>query len=285
MKQSQNVETQTSKRTKPESQGLGDTMYPVEQSNLFNNLAYSNGNGSVEAQTTWLGDSRLQNAQRQALAAQIGQRQGNQHLQMVVASMGHGVVQLDGNPKKKSANPGGKGPGRMQNATESYYTVSGPTLDSITGQLNQAGGWGAQTETDLGIVGTVTPTRQEDGTYRAQVQWTITSSRTLLPQWSDYDSACKAAQNEWDRFMRQTRLHEQTAHVNMARDFVKNLGEADTVITGSTVDELRENLQAKQVELAERLQAEHDDCGHGADVDAILHPERGVCEEESETAP
>ena len=167
----------------------------------------------------------------------------------------------------------------MQNATENYYTVSGATLDSITSQLNQAGGWGAQTETDLGMVGTVTPTRQEDGSYRVQVEWTISGARTLLPQWSDYDSACEVAQTEWDRFMRQTRLHEQTAHVNMARSFVSNLGPEDTVITGATVEELQENLRAKQQELADRLQTEHDGCGHGVDVDAILHPDQGVCEE------
>lgn len=40
---------------------------------------------TAPAQAAQLGDSRLQTAQRQALAVQIGQRQGNQHLQRLVA--------------------------------------------------------------------------------------------------------------------------------------------------------------------------------------------------------
>ncbi|MBN1147934.1 MAG: hypothetical protein JXA78_11820 [Anaerolineales bacterium] len=40
------------------------------------------------AQAARLGDSRLQSAQRQTLAAQIGQTQGNQHLQTVINSFG-----------------------------------------------------------------------------------------------------------------------------------------------------------------------------------------------------
>jgi hypothetical protein len=45
------------------------------------------GGGSVEAQTAWLSEGRLQGVQRHALAAQIGRMQGNQHLQRVVASL------------------------------------------------------------------------------------------------------------------------------------------------------------------------------------------------------
>ncbi len=42
------------------------------------------GDGSIEAQAARLGDKRFQTIQRQALAAQIGQMQGNLHLQKVV---------------------------------------------------------------------------------------------------------------------------------------------------------------------------------------------------------
>ena len=41
---------------------------------------------SLQAQAVRLDDGELQGAQRRALAAQIGLRQGNQHLQAVVAS-------------------------------------------------------------------------------------------------------------------------------------------------------------------------------------------------------
>jgi hypothetical protein len=43
--------------------------------------------GSIEAHATQLGDVRLQDAQRQALAVQIGRVNGNRHLQRVVASL------------------------------------------------------------------------------------------------------------------------------------------------------------------------------------------------------
>jgi hypothetical protein len=46
--------------------------------------------GTIQAQAAQLGDLRLQSAQRQALAAQIGRVQGNQHLQRVVASLKRG---------------------------------------------------------------------------------------------------------------------------------------------------------------------------------------------------
>lgn len=43
--------------------------------------------GSIEVQATRLSDRRLQSAQRRTLAARVGQVQGNQHLQKVVASL------------------------------------------------------------------------------------------------------------------------------------------------------------------------------------------------------
>ena len=46
------------------------------------------GDAAVGGQATRLGDSRMQTAQRQAMAAQIGRLHGNRHLQRVVASMG-----------------------------------------------------------------------------------------------------------------------------------------------------------------------------------------------------
>jgi hypothetical protein len=45
------------------------------------------GDGTIVAQDVRLGDGRLQTAQRRALAARIGQLQGNHHLQRAVASL------------------------------------------------------------------------------------------------------------------------------------------------------------------------------------------------------
>jgi predicted secreted Zn-dependent protease len=100
---------------------------------------------------------------------------------------------------------------------------------------------------------------------------------TRLPRWVGYDRACSSAQTEWDRFLAQVRTHEQAAHIDAARAFVDKLGTEETVITDATVDEVRDNLTAKQADLADRLQAIHDACTHGYDIDAILHPDNGGC--------
>lgn len=49
--------------------------------------AFIAGGGTTEAQAARLGDRRLQAVQRQAMAAQVGQVQGNVHLQGVIASI------------------------------------------------------------------------------------------------------------------------------------------------------------------------------------------------------
>jgi predicted secreted Zn-dependent protease len=177
----------------------------------------------------------------------------------------------------QGANPGGRGPGRIQHASESPYTVTGATLDDITGQLTQIDGFGAQTSAPIGLGAPLSPERQEDDTYRVEVEWAINGATVTLPQWANYDEACTAAQTEWDRFVTQARRHEQEAHVDMARDFVSELGPDDTVITGDSMADLQANLSAKQQELAGRLQTEHDKCDHGASIDAILHPDNGRC--------
>ena len=179
---------------------------------------------------------------------------------------------------KHGAKQGGRGPGIMRNARERFYDVKGPTLASITGQLHGAGGYAAETNAPIGMAGRVLPERQADGTYRAEIRWQIIGASTLLPRWADYSNACAAAQGEWDRFMTQTRTHEQAAHVDAAHAFVSNLGPEDTVITGASVANLQRKLEAKQRELARRLQAIHDGCTHGVDIDAILHPENGQCD-------
>ena len=124
--------------------------------------------------------------------------------------------------------------------------------------------------------------------FRSEVTWVINGATVRLPRWADYDEACPAAQAEWDRFLRQTRIHEQEAHVDEARTFVDELGEEDTVITGETRAALRRNLMAKHRDLADRLQDIHDGCDHGVSIDAILHPDNGRCpteDEESEASP
>jgi predicted secreted Zn-dependent protease len=228
---------------------------------------------------------------RQSAVLQAQRCHGNVHVQRVLAhnragkfppqeSPLAGIVQRRGGRRGRGVNPGGRGPGSIQHAAETTYDVSGATLDDITGQLNGLDGFASQTNAPLGLSGRVTPQRQPDDSYQVTVRWRINDATVQLPRWTDYDAACPAAQQEWDRFLGQTRQHEQEAHVNAAREFVDQLGEEDTVISGATVEELQANLQAKQQELAGRLQAIHDACDHGVGLDAVLHPDNGRCDEE-----
>ncbi len=284
--QSQATEAQPEKKRRPQVE-------PVAVAALAGDLAglaalpggplTAAGGSTVQAQATRLGDQRFQTVQRQALAARVGQVQGNGHLQGLIAigkeARLPATVQMDRGRRGRGAHPGGRGAGRIQHATTRYYDVSGATLDDITGQLHRIDGYASETNAPITIRGRVRP-RQVEGVYQVRVQWIISGAAVTLPRWRNYDTACPAAQREWDRFMGQARAHEQQAHVDAARTFVQNLGEEDTVITGATVAELRQNLVAKQQDLATRLQAIHDSCDHGASIDAILHPERGRCSEE-----
>jgi predicted secreted Zn-dependent protease len=259
---------------------------------------------------------RIPPAQGRALAARIGRVQGNRHVQQVLAVMRQDddeedaaaeiptpveatepveepatsdvettpgeTVEAQAGSEEPATRGGGRGPGRVQHAEEQPYTVTGATLDDITGQLNAIDGFAAETNAPLGLAGEVQPERQEDDTYRVEVTWAINDAVVRLPQWADYDEACPAAQAEWDRFMTQVRRHEQEAHIDMSRTFVSELGEEDTVVTGETVAELQRNLAAKQEALAGQLQERHDECDHGASIDAILHPDDGRCPVEEE---
>ena len=191
------------------------------------------------------------------------------------ASVPHGRVQRQ---KDKGGGTNGRGAGAIKDAKEVAYDVSGKTLADLRGPLKHFGGHAAETRAPITIDGKVMPQKREDGTMFIKVKWITVDVEVHLPRWTDYKDACPAAQQEWDRFMGQTRLHEQQAHVDKAKKFVEKLGEEDTVIEGSNPEELKAKLEAKGKELQKRLQAIHDACDHGASVDALLHPEKGVCE-------
>ena len=82
--------------------------------------------------------------------------------------------------------------------------------------------------------------------------------------------------------MGRVRQHEQEAHVDAALAILAALPEEDRIITGADREELVQNLQDKQAEIAGRIQTMHDGCDHGVSIDAILHPDDGRCESEGE---
>jgi len=185
-----------------------------------------------------------------------------------------------GNFIQRDASKGGKskgeGPGTVKGAHEDFYNVTGKELSDLTDQLKKFKGYASETYVALTIEGEVVP-KKKGGKLQIKVKWKAVDHETRLPRWTDYKDACPAAQKEWNRFMKQTRKHEAQKHVKMANKWVKSLGKEDTVITGDTVDELKTKLADKHKELAKKLQDKHDDCGHGVDIDAILHTDKGVC--------
>lgn len=222
---------------------------------------------------------------RQASILRMQHQVGNRRVQRLLEKSNPGpssnFIQRKGGKKKKSGS--GTGPGAVKGAKEEYYDVSGETLDDITGQLNKYDGFASETYIGLGIKNDkVTPKKEEDGSYKATISWVTADEVTRLPRWVDYKKACPAAKKEWDRFMTQTRTHEQQAHIDASQKFLKELGEEDKVITGVDLDDFRANLEAKQQELGQRLQDIHDACDHGVSIDALLHPDKGQCEEETE---
>ncbi|UCG24527.1 MAG: DUF922 domain-containing protein, partial [Chloroflexota bacterium] len=191
------------------------------------------------------------------------------------ASVPAGTVQRQ---KGKGGGTNGAGYGAIKDAKEVPYDVSGKTLEDLRQPLKHFGDHAAETRAPITIDGKVVPQKREDGTMFIKVKWITVDVEVHLPRWTDYNEACPAAQKEWDRFMGQTRVHEQEAHVDKANKFIENLGEEDTVIEGNNPEELKAKLEAKAKELQKRLQKIHDGCDHGASVDALLHPEKGVCE-------
>lgn len=78
--------------------------------------------GTLQAQAAWLGDARFQTIQRQILAVHIGRVQGNQHLQRVVASLGHNEKRASYQPRVVSRP--------IQASTAPAHVLQGATSQS-----------------------------------------------------------------------------------------------------------------------------------------------------------
>jgi Bacterial protein of unknown function (DUF922) len=49
-------------------------------------------------------------------------------------------------------------------------------------------------------------------------------TRITMPQWSEYDSACQAEKDEWDRFISALEAHEQ-GHVDLVKEHLSKIDE------------------------------------------------------------
>lgn len=116
MAQKQVTQTQPDKKNGRKPEQVVQPQQTSEQTALVEapgGLLGAAGNGNIESQAQRVGDARLQTAQRQALAGQIGRQQGNLHLQRVIqaarGSNGHGSQHNgNGSAGAETAEPGGE---------------------------------------------------------------------------------------------------------------------------------------------------------------------------------
>jgi hypothetical protein len=222
---------------------------------------------TLPGQVRQLNDYRLQPVQRQALMTRIGWVQGNRHLQRLVALIQRREPE-EVTPAQSNTDPASPTPATRQNVTETYRDESGSLTELAAAFTTRRA---AETNTPLSYKG-YEWNQQPDGSYRTEVEWILPQITMTLPRWQEYGAASAAAQGEWDRFVGQTRIHEQEAHVDKARDLLNQLQEADRVVVAGSPEELKAKIEAKAKELAQRLQAIHAQCDHGVSIGAVLNP-------------
>lgn len=169
----------------------------------------------------------------------------------------------------------------ISRARETFYEINEPVLARVPDHFRfSAEGVSWAGETRAVIVGAerLTPVR-EGGRYIVRnIPWRVVCS-VELPRWANFLTASDADREEWGRFMRALRVHEQ-GHVDLAHRFIENIDPQDRQVTGATMQEIQENLTWLGEELRTSLQIEHDlydeRTGHGATQGATLRaPGRG----------
>jgi hypothetical protein len=99
-----------------------------------------------------------------------------------------------------------------------------------------------------------------------------------MPRWNDLLTASDADRQEWARFMRCLRIHEQ-GHVDLAYRYIASLGPDMYTVSGRTLQEAQANLTDRAQAMQDDLYMWHDEYdasnGHGARQHAELRPPPG----------
>ncbi len=92
-----------------------------------------------------------------------------------------------------------------------------------------------------------------------------------VPTWKDYGTGSAGAKTEWDRFVKQLKIHERQ-HVTIGKDKIAAVADA---LKGLTLGEAKKKLLEFDADL-KKAQKDHDDTtNHGGDIDAVLHTDKG----------
>ncbi len=166
----------------------------------------------------------------------------------------------------------------ISNAGESLYTIDEPMLSQVPNHFlftdDRGNRWAGETQADIIGARSLTPVRVGGRLVTNNIPWQVDCT-VHLPRWRNLLRANNAERQEWARFMRRLRLHEQ-GHVDRAHQFIQTIDHADHQVTGANLQEIQENLQFLGDELQTTLQMEHDqydeDTRHGATQGAVLRP-------------
>lgn len=130
MAKQQISEDQAHKKNRPkiESARPDLTHGSADPGQLSDDSVFMAGNGSLHGQAVRLSDPRLQNVQRQVMAAHIGQVQGNQHLQQLMAhrqGQANGQLQLGRPLVQRQDDAGVSPPGPAPATPRPTFTQAG----------------------------------------------------------------------------------------------------------------------------------------------------------------
>jgi predicted secreted Zn-dependent protease len=95
--------------------------------------------------------------------------------------------------------------------------------------------------------------------------------RVTLPVWRAYGAASEAEKNEWDRFCRALRAHEQ-GHVDLVHDTFSDL---DGRMVGQTVGDATEAWHDAQTALQSASDAYDDSTDHGRSSGTVMDLDAG----------
>lgn len=169
----------------------------------------------------------------------------------------------------------------ISRARETFYEINEPVLARVPARFRFTGEgarWAGETRAQIAGAERLTPV-WEGGRYIVRnIPWRAVCS-VEMPRWANFLAASDADRQEWGRFMRALRVHEQ-GHVDIAHRFIANIDAQDRQVTGATMQEIQENLQYLADELQATLQEEHDEYDrrttHGDTQGATLRaPGRG----------
>jgi predicted secreted Zn-dependent protease len=209
--------------------------------------------------------------------ATLQQTVGNQ---AVLRWIGGGVVQTEEGQQapKKEPGPAKYDMGEpVKDAKEMFYPIDAARLSDVLDKFKfkDKNGNPLAAETTWELNNTF-PIAKKAKTWEADpITWKY-SNKVELPEWTGFSTASEAEKQEWARFIKKTREHEQ-GHVDRVKQYVeKEMPEVYKKASTATKPALQKQLKKKTAEVGDKLKEisdkYDDDTSHGATQGAMLKP-------------